>query len=86
MVNEGDLLTLDIVAVNPSGPEEELRYDYRLIQNGGVQQSIAWDERRTASFEVPLCKTLLIRLSVGSAYDISNVDYVKRQLRVRPRR
>lgn len=64
-------MTIDVVGVNPNGLEEDLRYDYRLIQGGGVQESIAWDERSAASFEVPLCKTILLKLSVGTAYDIS---------------
>lgn len=84
VVTEGDLLTFDVVGVNPTGAEADLRYDYRLIQSGGAQQSIAWDERRSACLEVPLCKTILFKLSVGTAYDIGNVDAIKRQLRVRP--
>ncbi len=83
-LNEGDLVTLDVVGVNPNGPTEDLRYDFRCIQSGGVQAGLAWDESNSFRFEVPRCRTLLVKVSVGTAYDIANVDTAKRQLPVRP--
>jgi hypothetical protein len=85
VVNEGDLVTFEVVGVNPNGPVEDLRFDYRILLGGGVQECSAWDESTSFSFEVPHSRSLLVRLSVGTAHDIANVDTIKRELQIRPR-
>ena len=68
ILNEGDLVTLEVVGVNPNGPDEDLRFDCRFL-GGGVQEGSAWDESKTFSFEVPHYKSLVVKLSVRTAYE-----------------
>jgi len=68
---EGDLVTIDVVGVNPAGPDEDLRFRIGFGGSAGGPRppDSGWRPEGSFSFEVPRIRQLSASVSVGVGDD-----------------
>jgi len=86
-LNEGDLVTIDVVGVNPVGPDGDLQFraGFGGTVGGPRPPDSGWQREGSFSFEVPRVRQLSVSIFVGVGDD-GQGEYAAFQIEVRPRR
>lgn len=82
-LNEGDLVMIEILGVNPLGASENLRYSLLLHWNGGASEA-GWQKEPRFEMTVPRTRSASFHPLVAAESDLDNRDEWVLSFNIRP--